>query len=451
MKNIKNIFKKYEISKILNPVKNECFLANPTNDIQTHQLLWKIYRTFIGPPNYENFDKQFLSTIIFNAVTCSAEIFEFTWNEIKAGIKDEFNNNPESVIEAVQTRKDKETIFHVCVKQKDKKLLKVLWMEVEELYESQLMTEHFKYFIMDVENVYKWPNILVHASKIDDVEFHEVLWKLLLNTFGNSEDFKNGLITFIGYYGIFMFYYVKNSSFAVNKFLIQFLKDNFNDIQLQELIKSRSKLNVPNFLQNCIQELHNKFEIFKIWWEFLKKVFQNSEQFLEFIKQENAIAFAFTFAGAESLKFMFNDLKTMLTHEAIKKILCNMDENVLKLSIRGQKGSRSYRHEDVIKSYKTAWQIVNEYFDKQEISVMAQAGSNLLHLAFDYDSVELIDFLWQELKKVLNFRDQIKYLRVEDTKKGNLYQCSSSNPWHEKELKLWIENIFLNYKIKFNK
>lgn len=137
------------------------------------------------------------------------------------------------------------------------------------------------------------------------------------------------------------------------------------------------------------------------------------------------------------------------------KILLNLkhrEYNILQLPILAFLPEN--HPERSLKFYKCTWKYVNKYLNQQEISnlikILSYHHPNLLFTAIYSSPTEIVNFLWEQIKNVLTFKEQIEFLTVKDLhmKKGNLLEYASLNDNHVNEMKLWVKNVFLEYGIE---
>ncbi|KAL7013390.1 hypothetical protein ACKWTF_015368 [Chironomus riparius] len=435
MQNLDRILTKNEIGKILKCCIYDCFLENRSDRIEKQQVLWDIYRQYLSVPYLKNNAHKFFSKALCNAATISEEIFKFTWNEAVKEAEDILIPALESDCPIICT-----SIAH-----KDKDLLKIVWKQVEEFYKVQNLPESFKEHVM-VRKYHE--SIFEAASRVDDLELHEVLWELLLACFVDREELKNMLVRKTDIDRCLMADCFRNWNSNVVEFMTKTLKDNFTNSQLQELIKADS-----NLLFNCLYVDDKKFEIFQIWWEFFKNIFQTSEQFVEFIEANDNFQTIFGYGCEETLELVFNDLKSFMTHDQIrqnmlKKIKENEDfRNILHIAVR--RGSKCGT------AYKLSWQYVHEYLEEQEIvkfltEIDKDKRTFFFFVVLCYTK-EFVDIAWTEIKKVLSHKEQIKFLKGKHPIYGNLYQCASTYVYDRDAMILKIEQTFREYRIRINK
>ncbi|KAL7013391.1 hypothetical protein ACKWTF_015369 [Chironomus riparius] len=431
MKNFDKILTKNEIAKILKLNDYYCFLQNQSDSIEKHQLLWDIYRQYLTVADLKKFANQFFSMALCNAATISVEIFEFTWNQAIKEAED-------VVIPALESDVH---ILCSCIQHKDTALLKIVWTKVEEFYKVQNLPESFKAFV--IKQNYS-ENIFQVLSEINDLEVHKTLWELLFSTFEDREELKRILIRKYDYYGCLIAEIFENNDLNVVKFLVKILQESFTDSQLQEMMISDSRI-----LQNCLENEENNFEIFKIWWEFFKNIFQTSQKFIEFIKANNNFNVIFGHANEQILELAFNDLKSFMTRDEIRKKMLKMNkncENILHVAL--------YRDKASVAAYKLTWKYIQEYLDTQEIiNLLSQKDSCertfLLYLV-SRASKDIFDIAWTVMKTVLSYDDQVKALKVKHPAYGNLYNSTLTYLVNSDECSSWMESTFREYRIRIN-
>ncbi|XP_070505180.1 uncharacterized protein [Chironomus tepperi] len=426
--NLNEILTKNEICKILTYNQHDCFLINPSKSIEYHEYMWDVYRQYLTLSDIKD-PQRFFSQVIYNAVRISIEIFNFTWNQV---IQEAEN----VVIPAIENNSH---IICACISQKDTEFLKFLWTKVQKFYEIQNLPESFKEFT----TMRIWSeNIIQASSQINDVLFHETMWNLLLSTFENREELKNILIRKSEYNGCLIDDLFKIVDINVVKYLIKMLDENFTVSQLQELLSADA-----NMLYNCLINGHKQTQIFEIWWTFFKKIFQNFDNFMDI--NDNLVTIC-RYGSDKILEIVFMDINLLMTRDEIRKNLLKINENYENILHVGLNRCNSYGYD-----VTCSWQYIHKYLNKNEIlNLLTQIDSHkrtFLFYVIMNSSVDVVDKIWNEIKKVSSHDDQIGLLKSRHPKYGNLYQCAATYLYLNEGKLSWIEMTLRKYKIRINK
>ena len=69
-----------------------------------------------------------------------------------------------------------------------------------------------------------------------------------------------------------------------------------------------------------------------------------------------------------------------------------------------------------------------------------------MHMAVTFADIEVIEYTWNEIKKVMDSDDQWEYLKMKGCKKRSLYEncCLKTKYPHVKD---WVKNLLEDYEI----
>ncbi|CAG9799861.1 unnamed protein product [Chironomus riparius] len=168
-------------------------------------------------------------------------------------------------------------IFHSYVDEKDKSKLEFLWKEVEALFESQNASQQFKEL-----SIHKSSNnhstILHISAYCKSIEFQQTLWKLLLQTFKNSEVLKELTVKKDKQNESFVHNLVIYNEANVIDWIFSHSKESLNYHQFLEILSTKGI-----YKRNLLQIAANKSKDIKIH-QILWKTFQNSCGSAEFLE-----------------------------------------------------------------------------------------------------------------------------------------------------------------------
>ncbi|KAL7048031.1 hypothetical protein ACKWTF_003189 [Chironomus riparius] len=305
-------------------------------------------------------------------------------------------------------------IFHSYVDEKDKSKLEFLWKEVEALFESQNASQQFKEL-----SIHKSSNnhstILHISAYCKSIEFQQTLWKLLLQTFKNSEVLKELTVKKDK----------QNESFVHN--LVIYNEANviewifvifFNNLQFQEILRTKGI-----YKRILFQIATNKSKDIKIH-QILWKTFQNScgsAEFLEILTDIdedccNIFQIAAYYTTSEIFEFMFQELDKVASRDQIKKLLSNLDfkkQHILQTAVKFNK---------FLELHGTLWKVLKKIFEPLEILQIIKHfdsyGKTTLVLATVENTKDIVGLTWKEISEVIinnNFSN-------EEEKSGSVLQ-----------------------------
>jgi len=174
-------------------------------------------------------------------------------------------------------------ILFACVAKEDKEILNILWTEIENYFTNKNLKQDFKEFVKH-QDENEDENILHKIAVCKYLDFHQVLWELLLKTFENREELKDFLLQNNKDGNNFVHELVfRNKNPEIIEWTIKMLKENFNDSQFQEIIQSKGQYN-RNLLQ-CTANGRQKIETFEFLWEFFHNFCKSEQGFWDVVKE----------------------------------------------------------------------------------------------------------------------------------------------------------------------
>ncbi|KAL7013393.1 hypothetical protein ACKWTF_015371 [Chironomus riparius] len=134
---------------------------------------------------------------------------------------------------------------------------------------------------------------------------------------------------------------------------------------------------------------------------------------------------------------MIKSLEKIATKHEIKVLLTTSgfwNENILQNAATLNKS---------LDLHKKLWEIIQEYFSSSEILEMINycdsEANNILHQAVFWNSKEIIDLTWNQIKKIINKKEvQAEYLRRKGHRSHDLLELSEENQSKDPEVKNWV-------------
>jgi len=244
-------------------------------------------------------------------------------------------------------------------------------------------------------------NIMHISAECDKIEFHQTLWTFLLGTFNsdnlmnlvsskdkNEDDYVHCLIYF-------------NKSEVIKQAFVTF-KAYFNDKQYRNILRSKG-FDGRNLLQKVICASKD-IQMLKVLLKILYDSCKYHWEFLEILKEvDNHDNTVFHTSAIYSTKEVFEvliaQLIPIISIKGIKEILSNLgyaEQNIFQ-SARCNKSSEFHL---------CLWEIMKIYFDPLELSEMIIhpyiLGDSLILNVIEYNTKEIAELIWNEVRKVLN-------------------------------------------------
>jgi len=281
------------------------------------------------------------------------------------------------------------------------------WTKIKKYFAVQNDSQNFKEFIKHHDERNK--NILHHAARCENVELHETLWKLLLETFESREELKDFILQKDEHNNNFIHLLVVYNTADMIEFTIQKLKVHLSESDYHEILRSKGQFG-RNLLQVaviCTKEVKTHQNL----WKNLRDSCKSNEEFLEMLYEngQNILHLAIESSSSELFEFMIQELEKVASRFEIKKLLNEQNQNLLHLAAGWSKS---------LETHEILWKTYQKYFEPSEIYKFIKHidthGNNLLFTTVEKNTKEVVEFTWKKLKIFLIHNEQVEYLNNDD-------------------------------------
>lgn len=323
--------------------------------------------------------------------------------------------------------KDSETIFHLIVKQKDSVNLQIFYEAIKWFLTPQQLKD-----ILCRQTTTKYENILQLATKCDKIEFHEVIWEILINAFESREDLMELIMQKNRFNDNFAHYLVVHDKPDIIEFTINKLQKIFSPTQYQEILKSKG-YNDRNLLQAAAVSSKD-IKTHQTLWEAFNNTSNSAVEFTEYLtvvdkNDNNIFHLAACFTTKKVFEFMFTVLENLTSHENIKKILTSTGlagKNLLQSAAR-----QNYS----VELHKSLWEINQKFSGNvgllEIIKHIDDFGDNVLSDVIECNTKEVAAFIWNEVKFfMISANKDFRELNIERFGGRDLLQLALQNFTH---------------------
>lgn len=349
--------------------------------------------------------------------------------------------NNQEILELMENcNKNGENVLHICVQRMDDNLLRMFWMIMENLHPN------FEEFITKTSSNQDF-NILHFSAFCHEIDFHLTLWNLLLQNFNDREKLSN-LINQKDNDGFnFVHLLIKLNKPKVLELIIIELKNNFSDIEYQNILNSQDSLR-RNLLQHAAVST-KELKIHQILWKIFQDSCKSVEEFLDIVtemdKNSNQLLHtAACFTSREIFEFMIYEIEKIASMERIKHILEPLgtaDRNLLQLAASYNKS---------LEIHEFLWHLFFKYFNPYEIVKIMQFpdeyGHNLFQLAIRFNSKEVVELTWNKIKNLMTQNELVEYLKSMDS---NILKLAVKNKENSNVVE-FVAHILQEYEINEN-
>jgi len=392
---LEKIASHYEIRKFFTKLglgdQNLLQAADRQNQsLELHKKLWKIIQKYFTSSEILEFVKNldiYGDNLLIDVIEDNTkEVAELTWKEVK-----ELLNSIDLITEEHKENIQKcENIIKIIsgpnqLQNDEKEILKLKWIKNEE---KNL-------------NVDKFDNLELFTTD-ENIKNHEKLWGNLFEIYKTSIDLKKLLSEKVKNGNNFVHLLVAYNTADVIEFTIQKLKEHLSEPDFQEILTSKGQFG-RNLLQ--IATVNSKeVKTHQILWKKLRDSCKSDEEFLEILAQvddqENDVFnLASSSTTSDVFEFMEGELVKITSSDKVRKLFIKLglgDQNLLQAASRQNKSSELH---------KTLWKIIQIYFNSSEILEFVthrnKEGDNLLIIAKNWSTIEILELTWMEVEKVL--------------------------------------------------
>lgn len=349
--------------------------------------------------------------------------------------------NSQEILDLMENcNKNGENVLHICVQRMDNNLLRMFWMIMENLHPN------FDEFIAKTSSNQDF-NILHFSAFCRKIDFHLTLWNLLFQTFNDREKL-NILINQKDNDGFnFVHLLIKINKPEVLELIIIKLKNNFSEIEYQNILNSQDSLR-KNLLQHAAVST-KELKTHQILWKIVQDSSRSHKEFLDFVtemdKNSNQLLHtAACFTSREIFEFMIHELQKIASIERIKHILEPLgmaDRNLLQLAASYNKS---------LEFHEFLWNLFFKYFNPYEIVKIIQFtdeyGHNLFQLAIRFNSEEVVELTWNKIQNLMTQNELVEYLKFKDS---NILKLAVKNKENSKVVGS-VTHILQEYEINEN-
>ncbi|CAG9800736.1 unnamed protein product [Chironomus riparius] len=345
---------------------------------------------------------------IFHKLSCSVKI-DGHKVQIFLKIIQKFFKMPK-ILELVKKFNDQDqNIFKVCVKAKNTENLKILWTELQNFFILNNTPQYFKEIINQEDST--GCNILHWTANCDQIEFHETLWNLLLTTFEDREELKD-FVVHRNKSGDNSFHklVMNQNNLEIIELTMDIYKKNFNDAQLQDILKSVGHLEL-NLLHSAAYE-SNVISQQQFLWKIYQNFYKSDQEFLKTLEEvdtfgRNILNIAAENSSNEVFEFIMQEIEKIAPLDTIK--------NMLKAQIL-----------EFIK-----------HLDKD--------GDDILFIAVGSNTRKILELTWIEIKSIVDPVEHVEYLKMKAYNGKNLLKKSIDNQKYKKEVHEWVQKLMHEY------
>jgi len=348
-----------------------------------------------------------------------------------------------------QSNQDGWNLLHICFGMADKDKLTFVWTEMSRFYASQNAQDQFRHLFIKI-TAPEFQNPLHIAVFCKNLDFHETLWDLLQETFENREKLKEALINTDKMGNNFIHCMIAYTNVDLVAFTFKKLQEKFNENQFKEIINSKG-LKERNLIQ-IAATFSKDIKTFKFLWTFFRNFYKSDEEFKIFLNKcdfhsNNIFHIAASYSSIDILEFMVDELEKFASKKEIRKILYSLSTfanyNMFHSAAVNNKS---------VKIHISLWKIMHNYLSTSEILDLIKyiniLGLNVLSCAVYFNSKEVAELTWNEIKKLIPTKDdQAKYLKKSRFLILNIRQVSFLN--QDGKVYEWYKNLSQEYGLDF--
>lgn len=285
-----------------------------------------------------------------------------------------------------------------------------------------------------------------------------------------------------------LFYFVSKSSIEHFEYYVDELGKLLSHEDMHRLLRCLNADNY-NLLQSALKE-SNSIKFHEVLWKTFQKYF-DPQYIAGVIKFKNGthhsfIKLAFMHSTIDIIRLTFNNIKNICGNNVILDLLMehlntrvdyelpliNKSEKAVKLFLEELNSLETYDNiRDILatlnskgqnflqsaafkkysmKVHESLWHILQEYYTSREIKDFIRYfdcnGFNLLHYTVNYNTKEIVEFTWNQIKNFMNEIEHAELLGTNDKRERNLLKIASCN--HEnKDVEDFIKNLLIEYEI----
>jgi len=306
------------------------------------------------------------------------------------------------------------SILSVCFGTENKENFKNLWIEVEDFYGRQNSHQEFKDLVLTADK--DGLTIMQKAAECLNLDFNEVFWKLVLNTFKNREELKNILINNeIWEFNIIHLMHQNSENDKILQFTLQIFKNNFNDAQFEQI--SKSKIEMKVFLNIFSVKSLKDINYYQNMWKNFKFLIKCDEKFVENLVKhcvhQNIEPYDLSKKSpCNVFIFMINQLEKFVSHDLIKKMLYNEEEDLILLQSPISQDLTIFS-----KTYFNLLKIIKKYYESLDLlkilKFINKNNKDFFNYPFTFNSLDALNTAFSEILFAMSSQDENeKYQKI---------------------------------------
>jgi len=291
-----------------------------------------------------------------------------------------------------------ETILEILVK--NTKNFKPFLESTDSILTNQNLLQKFKNIVKKTNSSGK--NILHLSAAKKGIDFHTSVWKLIQKTFENIKELRSFILQKDESENNFIHLLVIYNTADVIELTINKLKKNLKESDYQEILRSKGQ-NERNLLQRAA--IYSKaVKSHQLLWTSVRDSCKSDEEFLDILgdldkEGDNILNLAAAFTTDAVLEFMIFEMQKIAFGDKIRILIIKLghgNRNLLQSAAAQNKS---------LEIHKTLWKILQMYFSSTEmlkfVKHLDSIGENLLIIAQKFNTKEILELTWAEIKKVL--------------------------------------------------
>ncbi|XP_070504717.1 uncharacterized protein [Chironomus tepperi] len=296
-----------------------------------------------------------------------------------------------------QSNKYQENVLHICTNNQDKEKLETVWTMLKNLNSVPQLRDLFTKKLLDKVT----PLHVISYNK--DIDFHLLLWTVLLEAFINNDELHQLLHIKDDNGNNFIHILMHFNTAEVIELALQKIKENLNDSHYQEILRSKGESG--RNLLHLATVSSKEVKTHQILWKTFQDFCNSNDEFLEILREvdhegNDVFNIAAIFTTGEVLQFMINELRRFASREEIRKLLKTLgfaNRNLLQNAPVQNK---------CLELHEALWEIIENYIDASEILQFIMhrdgLGLNLLLNVTIRNTKEIKELTWDKVKNVLN-------------------------------------------------
>jgi len=373
----------------------------------------------------------------------SSEFFQQVIQILKAY----FNMNEINEL-IIECKYDGYNILHQYVRLKNARKLENLWNSLELLFKSENISKEFKKILSQNASGYgiNIGNIFHSSTKCEEMEFHKIFWRLLLNTFESQEDLLDLIMQGDKDGNNYVHYLIIYSKPDIIEFSFEKIKEKFSSEKYEQILKSKGYCGRNLLHQAAFKS--SDIKTHQTLWKIIRDFYKSDRGFLEFFKEvdgdgDNVLHIAACRASKEIFEFMMNQLEEIASNKEIRNIL-----KILGYANRNLLQSAAVFNKSV-EFHEYLWAIMRKYFSLEEVLDMI----NLFYAA-ERNTKQILELTWSEIKNVFNKTQNTssiqQYLSCVKKNEENILHKLMISGDSEKLKYFWseLENYFTNQQLR---